>query len=1265
MGYIAMIQLSYPKTTTATVTQQENIYFCVQECLQIHHNAISSLSIKGNFLYVTSLDKTFSVIRMQEESTDSPYEIIKPMCQTITDAATHADMILSIAPVGYSGSSLFTSSWDTSIRYWQQVEVKVFASLQDKQKFQSKQQQGVDINYDVEKKWTSYQFPAEHLKKVGCLAYYEATLSSFHGYSHSLAHGVPSDSKGEKKVKILISGSLDTTAIVWDVANPKYPNVIRHLIGHKDEIISVKILSDHLPIAFTASKDSTVRSWDLLTGKCFREFAHPAVPYSIDLLRLVTDDNLDHMDGQDDDQYKKETLLGDMIASACDDAVLMWNLLSNHRQCSMYTDSVTSLAAYACTSSSIGSQSPPNNNNNKKVFTLIGTSKSTVNISLHGEPVTKLHIGNPTEAVRVNVITIFSWEQNDYVICGLSGGFLSISTLEPTKLGFQELAYFHSKLQHIFALDCYKPSVSNKIDTDPPLLFCGGVADHKGHVLHIWKLHDLIQYLSTAVKLNENGSKEVSMTNEMRTSLQIEFGKMSEHTCRCISVHPYCTLNMFLTGDYTASVTVWNLHTRQPIMKLKDLHKQTIVNVQMFDPQEFAESTNHELDVKWSLPAGTDEGNSSEIDLRDCVLICTSGYGDGRIGLWPINIKHFEEHMKKPEVASKLTFGAKDAFTLDHEDGQSVTAMTLFFPKGGSKHSKPLLISGSIDNLIYVWDLYDRTLLRILTGHHNRVNALLTYFLDSQTPLLVSGSDDCSTVFWFDGLQHSNYPPSKDLILRTFYSDIFTPGHNWEQMRILAKQYPDQQIFYEFPQLFFLALMERQESFFLEFAEDLKYVIHRIPLYFRSNRHNACRWRFYKPTSDVDLLEYAMHTNSSIALRAILRAWGHVLGQSVDDALRQQVLHVNRCFNERNLLELSLNFPVEYVSFISSLKLVRTHKSVESVNYKMNRVISNQDRQIIIGSNDFKFGPLDSKFRPPLNQQSRFFRVRKAMRLTIDFLTSLPKKDGVFSSNHDLQKQAVMPFMLPIQKFADVRQLKCLVTISETLDKVELFDSEVVITTITHYWNRFGFKVYCLNLIKYSLTVIIFCYAIYTAQHAMTEQAAAINQQQPSTGVVSGSISNLLANEFQKARNTSKLFILLMAWYALDEICQIFGYLWTFHKNTWTISMLFHVFVSHVIFDFWNAIDCAVIVTGIVGMVLEIRDLNRCQYSDLCQVFAGHITDHQSVLGSCLLATTAVLLWFKVLYFLRPIQAAGRFGKRPNLSLGSIISSYFFVSFFQ
>jgi hypothetical protein len=823
------------------------------------------------------------------------------------------------------------------------------------------------------------------------------------------------------------------------------------------------------------------------------------------------------------------------------------------------------------------------------------------------------------------------------------------------------------------------------------------MADSNNNTLQLWNLIELIGNLKRDFSRN-------ATTGWAPTDFHIA-GKrsFSQPNYTCYTVNCLCVIRdrqKFVTIHESRIGFVWQISetTIEPIYKLQGLHiTHEINNVAVCIPRSRRDNKastfrpamgsiekklyTSKLDVflkhedygKGDVvgndqvrPIIKDKKQHKTHPFENVVVVVTGGM-DGNIGFWPLEGDGQPPSQLYASMAHRpipLEFSC----SLQHDNSQGVTSMIVFIPKGG-ENTNPLLLTGSIDNFIYVWDIYTQAKLRVLTCHSNRVNCMLTYFTDNATNVLVSGSDDGSAVFWNDGLQHHLFPPSKHTIARSFYNDVLTPGC-WQHIKALKATCPT--LFWEFPHLFYLALIERQETFFIEFIDDLKQVITRIPGYPRSSNAKCCRWMHHVPQGPVDLLEYAMHTNALIALRAILLAWVHVLNKDIDDSLNQILLFTVCTFNERNLLELATNFPVEYMDFITSLRLVRIHRTARCVNDDLIRVIPHGKRLIVAGSNAFSTYPLDSSFKevtlhPTRPDLQSFLQIRRRIldelpRTTIPRLASkstlqqhilaniyahrycLREKfllvriyeafmDFKFFIFHgkEVPKQAVMPFMIPIKRFVDLRQFRSAIQTSEALKRMDIFEADIMLAAITHYWNVQGWKIYLYGLIQYTLTIFMFVYSIYAYQQV-------VHKDKPHR------------DELRKCKAATGGFMFFMTWYMVDEVFQIAGEFIKFHKSNMTQQLGVRIILNHFL-DMWNVIDCSVIVTGLLGAAGRYKEVKYCYNgpnyvsSDGMNLYFCNLPDKGAATTSCLLAATAVLLWFKVLYFLRPSKSAGQFGK--------------------
>jgi WD40 repeat protein len=1230
---------------------------------KVHNNKLSCVhtihTIERDIAYTGSYDKTFSICKL-----DDVLEKASPMEKMVI--STHSDIILSVVPLDpkpenvWNRFPMFTASWDTTIRYWERNQLG----------------------------WASYQFPYEHKKKVSCLAYGAFPLQvprdsdkTSSCLETSCENNLPCarnvscvscynsccecsniDLESDKMCYFLVSGCLDCTLIVWDVSKPKKPVLAKRLVGHEDEVQFVKLLCQGQPTVISASRDRTIRFWDLFTGECFRILKTDFLITGLDISRMY----VKHKDKKLESGANQE--LGDIVVASSDTELLCWNFLSNLRRFMQYTEGlVVSLTTGPQTSAptNITSINDPCN-------IYAGTSRASVVVSLNSKQTKVVNVAGQTgekeikgrteaevtmytenalakhKQVRVNALLWVSSSMRgqpfmeNVLIAGLADGNICIrvtSVVDPPS--------FQTTMQNVFCLAWYQPKTNSIVQT--PLLFVGGMIDDKDHTMQIF---DLDKLLSSS----DDNFSVVKHHEAQKTFTGLKFVPV-----RDVAVHHLADgYAVFITADYKCDTIIWFIHSDNQFEKLQilqGLHCSTfIMNVRIFNPfKEWKKAKGSQKEdafdkVEWSFIHVDERDKKSCVKylLKDCEVVVTGGY-DGKIGLWPIRTDSLLTGIKKlrssqnfnrtqTNNAGEQIIGQNeknndekiDFKSMEHEKLQSVTAMTIFFPNGGT-NIHPLLLTGSIDALIYVWDIYNQTRLRVLTGHSERINSLVTYFRHGTQPILVSGGDDKCITFWEDGLKHHQYPPSKHTILRAFYHDVLAPHDAWQQIKILQSHYPN--VLWEFPHLFYLALIERRESFFVEFIHDLKKVITRIPKYPRLEEGQCSRWMHHKPEGGVDILEYAMHSNTLLALRAILLAWSEVLNKDIEDSINQKALYANRMFNDKLLFELAAIFPVEYTEFISSIRLVRAHSSVGSVNGDLTRTIPFHNRSMVIGSNSF---PLDSNFESKRDNDHykpwclNMFCYCRPMK---SFFSLLRLFKVQVLDGEERHKQSVTPFMLPIKHFSDVKHLYCAVRACNTLHRVDLFESDLLIAAIHHNWNTRGWRIYMTTLVQYGLTVILFVIAIYS-YHNVT------------------STSNEVYGAWRKCRRSMAAFMFFLSLFGLNECFQVFGKykrLYNFTRQNMKFSRIAHIIVNHFACDWWNIVDCAVVVVGILGMHGRYRRLGNCEeYYNVQHAHEGKyycLPTESDSFTSCLLAATAVLLWFKVLYFLRPFKAAGQFGK--------------------
>ena len=1186
---------------------EESLYTLVDHVI-INHS-ISTLTILDKAIYIGSVNKAFTIVPIDAQGKSLRDKIIHSPMQAMTSNSPeihyHGDSMLAIVPMKMSIDKeygFFTSSIDSKICYWR---------------------------IDSTGTWINHKFPIEHIRKVSCLAYCE--LSTIDNNNCKLQQTCVR--RDTNNIHILVSGSEDQTAIVWDVTNPIKPIFIRKLIKHTAEVIDIKIITSSMsssssthyyqrPVIYTASRDKSIIGWDLIHGIIIHQFTHNMPISSIVVMSVV---------------MNNKQSLGNMVIASCGNTVVVWNGLHNLRKYTKYVDSVTtmtSLKDMPLISSSIKDM------NVSQRCTIMGTRKSSLCISIDRTTHTPLEIGKEiTHQGQVNAVVIVTITQNDmendqekptmvfedtdYFFCGLSSGFLSIVNVNNVNNNNNNISnkefILDINLSQIFCLSYLILPNINKNNTNEFIkyLLIGGIdRDSNKGILQVWNILDLLRKgLDTSLQYKPIITKEV---NEIRSMI----------------VHNNPIPFVITSGFQETVVWKWTQSIKKSddsknnddknnddknnddknnddknnddeiivdmiCMKiLLGLHSHYIMKIDIFDcNQPKRDYTTKELTWKFTKDSKI---QTHKINIENSIIIVTGGC-DGKIGLWPLTKQTLKDHKDSDTPSDDTIF-----VSMEHLDKTSVTALSMFSPRCGSSRD-PLLISGSIDCFIYIWNMFTQEKLRVLINHHNRINALSTYFNHDNDPVLLSGSDDRTTIFWYDALDHNIYPPPRDSILHTFYCDIASPGNiDWKRMKALALLHPNT-IFVELPQLFYLALIERQESFFDIFSEDLKQVIHLIPPYKRmqirseeANKNRTFIQKVYygffplEESDGVSILEYAIHTKALFAIHIILDAWVYALNTPITDSLIQKVLPIHSAFDSNILFLLARSFPIEYFDFISKLQLVRAHKSVDGHHFAWSGHMPRGKRTVTIGSSTKK-----------------------------DIAASKSKLINECSLE---EQDTVLPFLLPIEGFVSVDHFAALVKVSDVINNVKVFESEVIVEALNHHWNDIGWKLYLTNLFRYALTVIIFVIGIYSYQQCLP---LVRNEEE----------SNKFNSKLSIAYRSMVIFLILMIWYGCDEVFEFVYKVGKLAVNGTHVLGSFFIIWSHM-FDFWNLIDSGIVISGIMGSVKALEVLDECDIHNHCNRDSKTATT-----ANCLLAAAAVFLWFKVLYFLRPLQMSGEFGE--------------------
>lgn len=1251
-----------------------------------------------------------------------------------------------------------------------------------------------------------------HTKSVTCCASYVTHLPDT---MDECGHRV----LNKKKCAIVVTGSLDKTAIIWDLESGTKVNT---LIGHKEKLTAIQICDnrnidddvteeeDHInhnskdnntnhltattttPVVITSSEDKTVIIWDLITTNKIRIIEETnkilsIAIYAVDFKFIV-------MGGMDDGTTK------------------VWNLSNTQRIWKMSTAAVTAIATY---------DPRPGETFFTESIIVIGTIDKTLSIF----PVAKRRAiaaaakeGSESEVeegdndclgkleghhtMRINGAVIYS-PQDDItapplVIAGDGAGWIIVWNLA-TRVPIFILKGAHDKL--VLTVAIYHPPYhhndsitsddennipfdihSKRLDLSKPMLLSGGgdnrvvawdilqpkrynetmksnepivldyniTLDDNGTPLS--RTQQEQEHMKNAILLKETKPKESKLlkekelqankekerekekgtnnaialksatekpisTKDITPTIVVPKEKKIDHTnfVRSISVyHPAIgskESSTFVTTSYDCTAIVWDLATFTALRQLSGVHKQYVFFSAIYDPQAHLGILSDKL-----------EDNEENQDRLHPTVITTSY--DNTTSIW------------------NMTTGKLKRKLIGHDE--SVTALALYVPQ--SAKEDPLVITGSIDQLVMIWNLFTGERLQLLVGHTDRVCYITVYLpplLSSSAssdsmkygePLLISGSDDKTTIVWEDALYQKSFMPITDAVQRAFISDC--SGEDWPMITNLAVRF-DISLFYENGHLFYLAIKEKRNDFLLKFATYLKPLLRNII-----------------QTKTQNLLTYAIQKNDLVSTRCILLAWIENLNEDINDMLTQRLYHAMYYFPYDSLRELVNKYPTEFLYFISSLGLVRNHPSLMGDGKEKVELLClhGDERYEVQGTLD----PLGNYYDIWKNHTVHFFNrlekniikyttahittshtvgtathssllvrgisqgnLSKPMTVSIEIIQediklntpqqelvslltpythSLPPDTkqkkltlrehisrlytrfvrSLMSSNQ--HPQPVTSLAIPLQNIAKVDEsLVLFLEVSNQLNRVDIFDSEIVIIALRYFWDNYGKEAHLIAVLRYVILLFLFDFALYYYEITYANQPwrdliSANNgtlpeNTNPNWGVIwfDDNTEGQHLNSSLNYNHTGFVifnYIVLgyFIYYFIEECIQVTRELHHYeaavkskplHRTpssttpsaptattsatsstastfTSSIDKVFNwlkVIVQHVLGDIWNFIDISLVVTGTVGMV--------------CRIYY----DEDSPTGRCFLALCSILLWFKLLYYLRPFSNSGPLGK--------------------
>jgi WD40 repeat protein len=1053
------------------------------------------------------------------------------------------------------------------------------------------------ISVGVDKRMVVYDFSGKeerrfekgHTKSITCL------IAHYPSGEETVAVALPavnsplSAAAAANDTPILMTGSLDKTVTIWDFDTGKK---VRTLIGHKDQINAIKV-SDRNddgspPIVITASNDKTLILWDLLTGNRIRTVQHTE---SLSTLAI-----LDSMNG----------II--IFSSGQAPSLLMWDLRKTARTREFSTKAVTAIDVYT--------PSDPRQHPQVIIGCVDNTFSSFDFITGKAVGIKELHnkrvnagVIFPPSTFNTSPLVVSAdgdaivkvWDMKVFSDPSVLNSKSDQKTFDPT---FVKKTFVKHKFV-VLTVALYDPFLYGRTRYTDDRSSCKAVP-HEGKEIRI--------NLSRPCAVTGGADKTLKFWDFVdRTDSSDEiYSVATPHTHNIRSIVMYHPVDhvehpKFITGSYDLTTILWDLQTVSPIRTFRDLHTEFVFFTAIYDPKvQFS-----------SLQAGDDI-------LKINPTVVTTSY-DGTIGLWNMNEDDYRLHITKKNGC--------------HKD--SITALAVYTPPADCLDD-PLIITGSIDRLVIIWNLFNGNKLQTLVGHTDRVCCIKIYDPPGigKHPMILSGGDDEKTIVWEDALYQKPFMPLREAVNRAFDSDL--EGENWPMITEMAEQYKAL-LFIENSNLFMIAVLKERPDFLLKFWDYLTLTLPTIkPVEFDFSRDSALGQR---PTlvrtstpngpvqtvldadgnatatlrPEYDILSIAIYKCDLVSVRAITLSWIKNLNQDMDNMLTQRVYHPSYFFPDSALRLLSIYYPSEFLKFITSLRVVRNYYTL--MEGKQRKYLDSSNRYEFRGTNNRteKYTTFWKDFhvisntvdhccdKDDLEQvkiKQRNFLDRLLVRFDA-FLVRLFKSTSKIFDN-PVEPQPVTSMVVPFKDCNNVyHYLKMFVDVSNQLNDVSIFESEIGCVFLRYFWHIRGRGAHVLAFFKYLMFLTLFLITIY----AYTDHY----RHHPILIILSA------------------LCIVGFVWYGYEEIQQMRrmssdkAHLTQNLAKQRPLYSIWTVLLTHFA-DLWNAVDIIVVVSGIVGLLLRI----------------GYGRDTPT--GRSFLAITSVFMWFKILYFLRPFSTSGPLG---------------------
>eukprot|EP01038_Epipyxis_sp_PR26KG_P006741 gene6741-9236_t len=984
---------------------------------------------------------------------------------------------------------------------------------------------------------------------------------------------VHSEGKSENAIKVegyfamLVTASTDKNVIYWNLDTGEY---LRTITCHSKMVTAVHIFSptqgpnvniqkplNVCPVLITASMDKSVIVWDLVTGEKIRKLEG----HTDKVTSIASVDTTDFCGpriitcGNDKKALIFDLLTGELIRAlehghsaginsvasyshpitnkllvatgSSDGSTIIWNFSHNKRTKVIDTPAmVTSIAYFS--NKYHGDRMPQLIvalvDNTCVLFDIETCNKrDAYYIDENGERIPRNNILKG-HTDRVNSVCVY--EPNDSSKIPIAITAAADKLVKVWNLLTGQLIQTLSGHTHvIFPMDIYIPNIS--LNNNHRVQVITGAIDK---IAKVWEL-------------NEANSKP---------SFECKYDLVGhDGFVRAIAVHHPSFAGedpIVVTGGYDNLIITWNLLSGTLIKKFKS-------NCNIFTLTTFRRINNNKVKSHNFF-----ESSKSNTASTSYII---SGGSDCKAKLWDM------------ETGEKT-------LTLDrHSD--TVTCVAVYNPSNGSP---PLLVTGSIDKIISIWNLESLTRIDDLIGHKDRLMSTLVHVTPAGNPVLITGSDDKTVRIWEDTLY-----PFKMMPLTSVLEDIFdidSTLDNWPYISQLAIEYGIG-LFAESAELFNYAVRDRHTSFLAQFKTMLSFVLRFLP-------KSIVKVTTKKETKDEkkSLLFQAIENKDLESIRVILDCWLDILNTDMMDFLIQILFHPSYYFDTKgDLVRLAEQYPTDFNKFISSIKLVRMIDKNYENNIANKKSPTNGDESHSISS---FFIDNDSRSLVTANNNPN---------IALAWMNDSKE----IEQNADKQAQPVTTMYIPIENAMSILMLEVYIRIADELDDSSVFDTDLGIYAYRYVWECLVRDIHWIAIYKYLAFLVILTIACVTFGEGSK------TKYYPFSIFLHLLILVAIAKYFHEEYTQMMMTAKARAKLELNNIAEQ-------HQKYLEDPFKIGLIISH-FSSFWNIVDMMVIFFATFGIIFRLKN--------------GEDTPN----SRCFLSTAIIISWFKVLYFMKPFEVSG------------------------